>query len=119
MYVKYVGISLAAVGGRFDGYPPGRSNKSGRIRTAMCCDCPNESTETLFQFCSIQRLTRRHLSDTVFTKECNTQRGGTLSFLRDFSDRSAPNGEEAEKRKQMHVVVLRCAVCTLFEFHEQ
>ena len=53
------------------------------------------------------------------TKECKTQRGGTLSFLRDFSDRSAPSGEEADKRKQTHVVVLRCAVCTLFEFLEQ
>ena len=54
-----------------------------------------------------------------YIKECNTLRGGTLSFLRDFIDRSAPSGEEAEKRKQTHVVVLRCAVCTLFEFLEQ
>ena len=52
-------------------------------------------------------------------KQCKTQRGGTLPFLRDFSDRSAPSGEEANKRKQTHVVVLRCAVCTLFEFLEQ
>ena len=51
--------------------------------------------------------------------ECKTQRGGTLSFLRDFSDSSAPSGEEADKRKHTHVVVLRCAVCTLFEFLEQ
>ena len=54
-----------------------------------------------------------------YAKECSTLRGGTLSFLRDFSDRSAPSGEEAEKRKQTHVVVLRCAVRMLFEFLEQ
>ena len=30
------------------------------------CDCPNESTGPLFQFWSIQRLTKRQLIDTVF-----------------------------------------------------
>ena len=63
MYVTYVRISLAAVGGRFNGL--GQSNWVVLDRCCVC-DCPNESTETLFQFCSIQRLTKRHLSDTVF-----------------------------------------------------
>ena len=30
------------------------------------CDCPNESTGLLFQFWSIQRVTKRRLTDTVF-----------------------------------------------------
>ena len=30
------------------------------------CDCPNESTGPLFQFWSIQRVTKRQLTDTVF-----------------------------------------------------
>ena len=30
------------------------------------CDCPNESTGLLFQFWSIQRVTKRQLTDTVF-----------------------------------------------------
>ena len=30
------------------------------------CDCPNESTGLLFQFLSIQRITKRQLTDTVF-----------------------------------------------------
>ena len=29
-------------------------------------DCPNESTGLLFQFCSTQRVTKRHRTDTVF-----------------------------------------------------
>ena len=52
-------------------------------------------------------------------KSVKRKEAALLSFLRDFSDRSAPSGEEADKRKQTHVVVLRCAVCTLFEFLEQ
>ena len=30
------------------------------------CDCPNKSTGPLFQFWSIQRVTNRQLTDTVF-----------------------------------------------------
>ena len=30
------------------------------------CDCPNKSTGLLFQFWSIQRVTKRQLTDTVF-----------------------------------------------------
>ena len=58
MYVIYVRRSLAAVGGHFHGYVNEIWLSSIRAVSVQ--------TEPLFQFCSIQRLTRRHLTDTVF-----------------------------------------------------
>ena len=43
-----------------------RSIQPGPWHPLCVCDCPNESTGPLFQFWSIQRVTKRQLTDTVF-----------------------------------------------------
>ena len=52
--------SLAGGGGRFHGWV--NPTRSSGIRTVSL----NESTGLLFQFWSIQRVTKRQLTDTVF-----------------------------------------------------
>ena len=42
------------------------------------CDCPNESTGPLFQFWSMQRVTTRQLTDTVFHCSIATRVRGTV-----------------------------------------
>ena len=45
----------------------GQSNPVAWHPRCVCeCYCPNKSTGPLFQFWSIQRVTKRQLNDTVF-----------------------------------------------------
>ena len=57
MYLIYVRRSLAAVGCRFRGYI--NPTRSSGIRTVSVNVNSNESTGPLFQFWSIQRLTKK------------------------------------------------------------
>ena len=47
-------------------FQPGRLASALTMSMACVCDRPNESTGLLFQFWSIQRVTKRQITDTVF-----------------------------------------------------
>ena len=70
MYVYVCKIGEEKFGGFFVVLFMVRSIQLGRLTSALCdvCDCPNKSTEPLFQFWSMamQRVTKRQLTDTVF-----------------------------------------------------
>ena len=57
------------------------SIQPGRLASALCecvCDCPNESTGLLFQFWSIQRVTKRQITNTVIHCTVATSVWGTV-----------------------------------------